>query len=379
MNKNDQLTVCFFGTYDRDYTSNKLILRGLHENNGKVVEVNAHTPVTRLDKKEEMNIFNLVGRVLKKYRLFSEIAKHWQEIKASDVIYVGYPGHFDVIFAYIVSKLTGVKMVFNPLLIFYTGFTEEQRILSKNSFLGKVIKAGETFIYNLCDLVFADTPFQYEYLKNDFHVKESKLRVLPIGADNTYYSYTPYFNNEKTVNVVYYGLYSPIHGVEHIIEAARLLKDDKDVHFTMVGIGQTFEKNYKRAQKLGLQNITFHHNVPMSEHPAIIQKADIFLGFLQKHPSVDRIIPNKIYQGLALGRTIVTADAPVIRSLFTNKKNMYTCEAANPQSFVDAIIDLKNNPKMRSEIAINGYNLFMNEFTPKAVGAKLLAFIREIL
>lgn len=379
MKKNKKLSICFFGTYDRDYTSNRLILQGFRENDVEVVEINAHTPVTRLDTKSEMSVIKLIGRVFKKYRIGSEIFKHFSAFKKVDAIYVGYPGHFDVMLAYPIAKLFRKKLVFNPLLIFYTGFTEEQGILKKNSFLGKCIKKGETFIYNLCDLVFADTPFQETYLRKDFNVPQSKLRVLPIGADSTYYAYTPYINKERKVNVVYYGLYSPIHGVEHIIEAARLLKDDPTVHFTMVGQGQTFKKNFDRAQKLRLKNITFHHDVPLETHPPIIQKADIFLGFLQKHPSVDRIIPNKIYQGLALGRAVLTADAPVIRSMFENKQNIYTCKPSDPQSLVDAIRELKNDPVMRAKIAAAGYQLYCTDFTPTAVGKKLKDYIVEIL
>ncbi|OGK45838.1 hypothetical protein A3A93_00870 [Candidatus Roizmanbacteria bacterium RIFCSPLOWO2_01_FULL_38_12] len=379
MRKSKTLSICFFGTYDKYYTSNRLVLQGLRENKAKILEVNAHTPVTRMDKKSDISIINLIGRILIKYRVFVEIFKHFKFIKKCDVIYVGYPGHFDVLIAYPLAKLLGKKLVFNPLLIFYTGFSEEQGILNKKSLIGKIIKRGESFIYNLCDLVFADTPYQEKYLNTDFNVSKNKLRVLPIGADSKYYKYTPYKNNLKQVNVVYYGLYSPIHGVEHIIDAALMLKEDPDIHFTMVGQGNTFLENFDKANKLGLKNITFHHHVPIETHPAIIQKADIFLGFLQKHTSVDRIIPNKIYQGLSLGRAIITADAPVIRSIFKHKINIYTCQPADPVSFAKAIVELKKDPKLRVKIAENGHKLYLNEFTPKAVGKKLINNLQNLL
>ena len=213
----------------------------------------------------------------------------------------------------------------------------------------------------------------------DFKVPEEKLRILPIGADDKYYQYTPYINLTKVINVVYYGLYSPIHGVEHIIEAANILRNDKNIKFTFVGIGQTFKTNFEWAKKLKLKNIDFLYDVPMEKHPAIIQKADIFLGFLQKHPSVYRIIPNKIYQGLALGKAIITADSPVIRSIFTHKKNIYLCKPSDPKDFAKAIIDLKRYPRLRKKIAENGHNLYKKQFTPKAVSEKLVKFIEGIL
>ncbi len=139
--------ICMFGTYDPTYTSNKLTIAGLRDNGARVVEVNAAVTVTTLNKKQEMGWLQLAKRVLRKYRIVSEIIKHRKGIAASDVIYVGYPGHFDVFPAWFVAKIFRKKLVFNPLLIFYTGFTEEQGILSKGSFLAKLAKFGEGLVY----------------------------------------------------------------------------------------------------------------------------------------------------------------------------------------------------------------------------------------
>lgn len=374
------MKICFFGTYDNTYTSNKMILKGFSENNIDVVEINAHIKVTKLTTTQEMSLVQILKRILRKYKIVIEIIKNFNSFLKTDVIYVGYPGHVDVFFAYPVAKLFGKKLVFNPLLIIYNGFADEQGILNKKSGLGKAIKFTESICYRLCDLVFADTPFQYEHLRKDFNIPEKKLRVLPIGADDTGYKYTPCKNTkEKKIHVVYYGLYSPVHGVQHIIEAANILRTDKNVHFSFVGQGNTFEQNYKRANELKLPNVTFYHDIPESEHLPILQTADIFLGFLQKHPTVDRVIPNKVYQGLALGRVVLTADSPVTRSVFTNKKNAYLCPPSDPKALVAAIVELKNNQKLRASIAANGYKLYKSKFTPKAVGRKLMDYISEIL
>lgn len=375
--KNTLKKVCFFGTYDRSFTSNKLMLEAFTKIGVKLVEVNAEIKVTRLDTKKEMNWMNIIMRIVRKFKIFSVIASRWNEIKECDVIYVGYPGHLDVFIAWPVAKLLRKKLVFNPLLIIYTGFAEEQGILNKNSLMGYAAKYGESLIYNMCDMVFADTPLQKQFLIDRLNVKEEKIRVLPIGADDSYYRYTPYTNDKKKLNVMYYGLYSPIHGVEYIIEAARLLKNDADIIFTFVGNGNRFQENYDRAQKLGLKNCVFYPNTPLSEHPAIIEKGDIFLGFLEKHPSVDRIIPNKIYQGLALNKVVLTADAQVTRSLFKHKENMYLVKPADPKVFAEALVELKNDPKLRKHIAESGNTLFKTEFKPERVAEKFMSFIKE--
>lgn len=373
------MKICFFGTYDREYTANKIVLQGLKENNVPVLEINSEVKLTRLDSEKDITWFALIKRIFRKYKIFVEIFKNLDKFKKSDVIYVAFPGHLDVLFAYPLAKIFKKKLILNPVVSFSYGFTEEQTILNKNSLLAKVAKIGETFIYKLINLLLPDTPYQKDFFKKTFNIPDSKLRVLPIGADNKYYKYTSYTNKSKKINVVYYGLYSPPHGVEHIIESANILKKDRDIKFTFVGNGNTFQENFDRAKKLNLKNVEFFYETPVEQHPAIIQKADIFLGFLQKHPIVDRVIPNKVYQGLALGKVVVTADAPVTRSVFQNKENIYLVKPSDPKELAKAILELKNNPVLRVKIAKKGYLLFMQKFTPKAVGKLLIKHIKEVL
>lgn len=373
------MKICFFGTYDKNYTANKIVYQGLLENHVDVLEVNSEVKLTALIKKEDLSVLSLLRRVFKKYRIFSQIIKNWNKLKSADAIYVAYPGHFDVLLAYPIAKILRKKLVFNPVISFYSGFADEQGILDKKSYFGKLVKFSESIVYKVVDLLLPDTPYQKEYFKKTFNIPSKKLKVFPIGADDKLYKYTPYKNISKKINVVYYGLYSPVHGVEHIVECANILRHDKDIKFTMVGQGNTFEENFKRAKDLKLTNIDFFHHIPEEKHITIIQKADIFLGFLQKHPSVERIIPNKVYQGLSLGKVVITADSPVIRSVFTHKNNMYFCKPASARDLSKVILDLKNNPKLRVAIAKNGHQLFTEKFTPRAIGKTLIGYIGGIL
>lgn len=380
LRKQEPFRICMFGNYDPTYTSNKLTIQGFKDNGADIVEVNAPITVTNLNKKSEMGWMQLAKRVARKYKIVGEIIKKRKDIERSDIIYVGYPGHFDVLPAWIVAKIFRKKLVFNPLLIFYTGFTEEQGILAKESFLAKAAKFGEGLVYRLCDLVIADTPYQQEFMERIFDVPSSKIKTVALGADDKFYPYSTYTNNAKKLTITYYGLYSPIHGVEYILEAANRLKNDHDIHFDMIGNrGQTFDASLEKVAQLKLKNVSFYYDIPQTEHIPIAQKADIFFGFLAKHPSIDRVIPNKVYQGLSLNKVVMTADSPVIRSVFSHKENIYMIPPADTEALVAAILELKNNPKLRKNIATNGYSLFIKNFSPKVVGKKIIAYMKEII
>lgn len=367
-----KLKVCFFGSYDRDFTSNKIVLNGLLANGVDVVEVNSNVKMTRMDAKKDVTGSGFLKRIVKKWEIVPLIFKNLKEIRTSDVIYIGFPGHFDVLIAYPLSIIFRKPIVFNPLVVFYTGFVNDQGIIKEGSLLAKIFKFGERLIYKISDLVLADTPLQKVHLHDEFNVSNNKIEILPIGADDVVYPLSPKKTDLKTFNVMYYGLYAPLHGVEYIIEAANILKNEKKIKFVMVGNGNTYEENYKKAQELGLKNVEFLKDMNEQNALKTLSTADVFLGFLQDHPTVTRVIPNKVYQGLALGKAVITADMPVIRSVFDDKKNIYLCEAASGKSLAVAILDLYNNPKMKEKIAKNGYELFLDEFTPEKVGKKLV-------
>ncbi len=375
----NKLTVCFFGSYDRNFTSNKIIYNGLVENNVEVVVVNAHTPVTRLDSVKDATFFHLVRRTLRKYKIVTEIFKNIKGIRNSDVIYVGYPGHVDVLPAFLLAKIFGKKLVFNPLIIISTGLVEEQGIVKKDSLFARVVKFGETLIYKSCDQILADTPFQKDYLEKEFGLNPDKIKVLPIGSDNKIYPYSPKIIDDGYFNVVYYGLFSPIHGVESLIKSAKILENDKKIRYIFIGKGNTYEKDSKLAKDLKLKNVIFYPDMTEVDALDTLRTADVFIGFLAVHPVVQRVVPNKVYQGLALGKTVITAESPAIESMLTNNKEVILVKAADPESIAESVLNLKNNPNMNKEIALYGHKVFMNNFTPKSIGKALKGYLLELL
>lgn len=374
----NRLRVCFFGTYDQNFSSNQMVLRGLKDNGVEVTEVNLHTPVTLIGRKEDISWLKLLRRVLRKWRFLPLVVDHWSELNQIDAIYIGYPGHFDTLLAWPVAKILKKKLIYNPLFIFYTGFSEEQGILNKQSFMGQLAKWGEGTVFKLVDLVLADTPYQKQHLTQLFNLNANKIQVLPVGADERIYKYSPYHPSPNhELNVVYYGLYSPIHGLEHLIEAARILRNESKIKFTLIGKGNKYQETYSLVKKYGLERVTFLTSAFEKDQIPLLQQADIFLGFLQKHPSVDRIIPNKVYQGMALGKAVLTAESPVTRSMFQHGENMYFCQAGDSEDIAKKIMELKDD-QLRLKIAANAYQLFQTKYSSVAVGKQLVEFINTL-
>ncbi len=373
-----QLSVCYFGVNDKNASRNKMILNGLRDNNARIVDVSIFNPLTRLVYREDSSLYLNINRLLKKFKNLSVLFRQIEDIRSCDVIYVGYPGHFDVPFAYLVSRITRVPVVFDPVIPLSDAFSNVIELFSPVSTAAKLLFLVEKWIYSLPEVVFADTQLQADFFAEKYKIAKQKVKVLYLGADDSIYkSGLSRSVKKSTFNVVYYGLYNSTHGVEYILKAASYCRRDPQIRFLLVGQGKAYPDMVKLAKSLNLKNVYFYPDLNESNSSSMLQKADIFLGFLMNNSSLNRAIPNKVYQGLALGKAVITAQSEAVKSMFKHRQNIYTCKAADGLSLAKAVQTLKKDFKLRNKIAREGYRFYKHNFTSCAIARQLIAIIKE--
>ena len=184
-------------------------------------------------------------------------------------------------------------------------------------------------------------------------------------------------NLKKDFLVGFWGNFIPLQGVEYIVKAVKLLEKHQDIQFQLIGRGQTYNKAIKLARRLKIKNINFVDRAPQEELPKYMQKADICLGIFGDTKKTQRVIPNKVYEAIAMKKPVITADTPAMRELFTNKKNILFCKIANAQDLADKILELKRNKASREKIAQSGYETFKKYAMPKFIAKNLLKELKS--
>lgn len=372
------LTISYFGCIDPKYSRNKTNIDGLRAVGVTVHEVIVSTPVTPLNAATHIGAFPLIKRVLHKFKILPLLLTKHQEIMESDAIFVGYPGQFDMPFAYLIAKFYGKKLVFDPVILMFNALSNDIGVIKKGSFSTNLLKCFEKYIMSLPDVIIASTIEQKKFFIDQVEVREEKIKVAYLAADNAIYKPVETKRKVNKFKVVYYGLFTPLHGIPHIIEAARMCQSNQNIVFQMVGKGQLYQESRARADKAGLTNIEFYPDMNESNSMELLQQADVFLGFMESNDTVLREIPNKVYQGMALGTVVITGDSPAIRTVFTNRENIYIVPVANGAALAEAILDMAEHPELAEKIKSNSYNLFNSRFTPKAIGGVLKAQILEL-
>lgn len=377
---NQPLRVCYFGTYRSDYSRNKIMIEGLRRNRVQVIECHV-----KLWHSIEDRVNTITGgwlrpkfwiRVLTAY---FRLLKQYCSIDDFDVLVVGYPGQFDVFIARILSWLDRKPLVWDVFMSIYLIATE-RGLNEHNPFIVNMIYRLEGYALKLPDLLIQDTNEYVAWFEKNYDIPGSRFRPVATGADSSIFH--PIASTEtdaEKFHVIYYGTFIPNHGIEYIIEAAKLLKTEEEIIFELVGDGPEKKQSQDLANSYGLKNLIFINWLQQSELVQHVAQADLCLGAFGNTPQSIMTVQNKIFEGLAMAKAVITGDSQAVRDVFNDKENIFLCDRANGSSLANAILCLRDDKDLRNTIALNGYKLFKERYDTVHIGQSYKKHLMELL
>lgn len=380
------MRICYFGTYEGNYPLNSIIIKGLKKNGIEVIECHISLWEKRRNKHGDfLKVFSLVKLSVSLAIAYLKLGfKFLREYKDIDAVIVGYIGQLDIFWLKFLTLFckNKPKIIFVPLVSLYDTAIIDRGLSGKNNILAKILFYIDKFSFKMPDLVILDTNEHIKYICDLFGLDKSKFRRVWVGADEDVFypkcSSPDKGRLEGVFTVLFFGKYIPLHGLEYIIKAAKLLEGEKDIKFKMIGNGQLYDKIIKLSNDLDVKNIEFIEWIEYDKLVDEINKADVILGIFGGTEKSSRVIPNKVFQAVACKKPVVTGDSPAIRELFADKENILLCENRNPKSLANAILNLKNNKEFTSKIANNSYAFFEKELNSASIGEKMLGFIKNV-
>lgn len=370
------MKVCYFGTYDKEYPRNKTIILGLKKNNIEVVECHEAIWKTTQEKIDKASSGWLdIRLILRWIIIYLKLIVRFFKQKKVNFIIVGYSGHFDVFVAKFVSIISKTPLVFDAFLSLYEAFVVDRPTIKPNSIKAKLLYLVDKYSCKLADIVLLDTDEHINYFCNTFNLKREKFIRSFIGANDEVFYPRKLINKKDKFIVLHFGRYIPLHGLKYIIQAAKELEGYNDIYFQLIGEGEEYSTTVKLANELKLKNIEFIKYVLPEKLIDYIAYADICLGIFGDTDKAKRVIPNKVYEALAMRKPVITGNSAAANELLKDKENCILCEMANPKAIANAILLLKNTPNLREKIAENGYKLFITTASSQILGRQ----IKEIL
>ena len=225
-----------------------------------------------------------------------------------------------------------------------------------------------------------DTDTHADYFGTRVGVPRRKLRRVWVGADDDVMRPAPFRDDTGSFRVFVYASFIPLHGLEHVVRAAHALdRAGEDVRIDVVGAGATEAAVKDLAAELKVRNLRFLGRRPYDQLPREMAASDVCLGVFGTSPKSQRVIPNKVFDALAVGRPVVTADTPAVREVLTHGETAWLCPPGDPAALADALLTLRADEGTRRRLADRGHELFVQRFSIDALAGDVATIVLEVL
>lgn len=348
------MKICYFGDYDPEYSRNRVFVKSLREAGASVVEC--------CDASKSAWRYFRLARKLISFR------------GEYDVILVGYSlSRFVVPLAKIFG---GKPVVWDPLFSLYDSWILDRKLAKKNSVKATYYFWLDKIACCFADGIILDTEENITFFSKTFRVPRKKFKRIFVGTDEEIFH--PREQKQNSIFAVHFhGNFLPFHGVEYIIRAAKILENENIV-FNIIGSGQTYARDRALAESLSTQNIRFLGKISYLELAGMLSKADLALGVFGEKERVNRVIPNKIFEAVAMRIPVLTADSLAVKELFTGGASIMFCREQDPEDLAKKILILKNNRKLQEDIAEEALAIFQGKASMKTIGPEILSFLEVV-
>ena len=354
------MRVLYFGTYERRYPRNAQVISCLRRAGVEVVE--RHEPVW-----EEEGQKWSVGPGAAARLALAEARLLARRSPGADIVIVGYPGHLDLPAARRAAR--GRPVVFNPLVSLSDTLVGDRGRFGPRSLPARVLRGIDRRAFRSPDLVVADTQAHADFLADLAGLPRERFAVCFVGAEERVFR--PGWSPQGPFTALFVGKLIPLHGLDTILEAARLVPD---LGVRIVGSGQLEHLLARRPP-----NVEWTPWVEYEQLAEELHSASCALGIFGTSDKARRVIPNKAFQALACGTPVVTADTPAARELLTDGETAVLVPPGDPQALADALRRLAAEPERARRLAEAGHAVYRERAGEEVLGARWRGLLEALL
>lgn len=326
---------------------------------------------------------NGIGRILATLKFQKDVLKVTKKMPKPDIVISDYVGLFGNKFLKFKTKY-GAQFITDVLDLWPETFVD-MGVLKRNSIVTKILYNLEHKAYRIADYCIFSSEGGADYFiekkwdkQNGGDLDVSKVLYINNGVDLNEFNY----NKNNTVlededlnsdkfKAVYLGSISDANNVKLIVDAANILKDNKNIIFLIYGDGSRKEELEKYCKDLNLENIKFKGRLDIKYAPNVLSRGDLNLFNFANMPLLRfGCSPNKLFMYLASGKPILSSVSPKY-DIVANKECGIVVEN-NAKSFADGILKFSKISKDEYNRYCENCKLTAEEFDYKRMIEKVL-------
>jgi glycosyltransferase involved in cell wall biosynthesis len=375
------MRILCWGTYDTSKPRARLLLKGLRLAGAEVNECQVDIWHGVVDKSQVHGLRQRLGIATRWLLSYPRLAWRLARAPKPDVVLVGFPGILDMLVAAPIARLRGIPLVWDMFMSLYDTVVEDRQLLSRHSLAAKLLRALERFALGRADLVFLDTQAHARRIETLFGLATGSAGAVWVGAETEHFQadtirdtavHAPIDSRgQAPLRVLFYGQFIPLHGIETIVQAAQLTRGEY-IEWQLIGKGQESDRIKTLLAEQPLPKL---HWEPWVDYPQLhqyIAGADVCLGIFGASEKAASVIPNKVFQIVAMGKPLITRDSPAIREMLEDAPPCVSLvPAANPAALAAAV----RNIAERRQPMRTCHGLLQSRLDAKAVGQQCMALL----
>jgi glycosyltransferase involved in cell wall biosynthesis len=285
----------YLGIHDLTYPRNASIRRGLVDDGWVVV------PVTTA---EGSNVRKFVRLLLRGAR----VRPHPSVVILSE---------FSVQFA-VVAWLVALRFRCPLVVDFFVGMhetrIEDHRSSSRHSLRALLLAALDRTAVSLATFAITDTQPRADRFTRLYRARPP---LMAVAVEAPAWAEPGEPPDSESVELLYYGNYIPLHGIDTVVGALGLVEDPVRCHATFIGGDdrQRSELAAKLRRSAPSLDVTFVTSVREEELGAWIARSDLVFGVFGTSVKASEVVANKVWQALVGGRKVVTRTSAALEPL----------------------------------------------------------------
>lgn len=328
---------------------------------------------------------NAILRALR-YFLISGI-QFWKGVwtKDIDLIYVASTPPTQGALAALVKKFKRVPFVYNLQDIFPDSLAGTD-LAKKGGLLWKIGRVIENFTYRNADKIIV---ISEDFKKNIMAkgVLEDKIVVVYNWVDQNAVVDIPRSENKlfamydldpSKFYVTYNGNIGLTQNMDMLLEVAKSLEANEDIHFVLVGNGAYLEQVKQIVADRNISNVHLLPFQPYEDISHVFSLGDVSL-VISKPGVGENSVPSKTWSIMSASRPVLANfDENELKTIIEKNNCGIFTKAGDKVAFSDAILKLYNNRDLCKEYGRNGRQFVMDNLTREAGTKKYVDVIKSV-
>ncbi|MFT4768052.1 MAG: glycosyltransferase involved in cell wall biosynthesis [Glaciecola sp.] len=364
--------LAIFGAYsDHDlYQRNRILVNILEELSGETVYVRPETRSAGHGFSSGKTIFSRVGGLLRDaWSLWSQRSL----LRGCDTVFVPYPAYLDIALLWISGQTRRKRLIVDAFLELHSTVVEDRKLIPHKSLRARMLLAFQRFTLGKADVVLIDTAEQATLLRQYLAGTDTQVAEIPVGIDESIWTEIPRQAMAERARLLFWGTFIPLHGVEHIVAAARLLESQGvDVDLRIIGDGQVAPSIWADLERAPLNTLSWERRIVDTDTlRGAIAEAHIVLGAFGDSLKAASVVPYKVHQALASGRPTITRSGAAINALADEHTGLIVCPPADPAALAGAIEE--TIARLKSDWSPAPRTVYEQHFSNRVIKESLIA------